>query len=198
MKKEAKKPKHSNRKKTVLKKPKTTPKTKKITVKHKMAKNKTKKKVIKGKIKKRVVVKQKIKKKVIKKKTEKKRRKRSSISIFKKIGRILKTKKTEKKDELKSGCINRLNKLKREKITITTSEELNHLFRIFLREKYKIKEHLTVEEIRIKLQKNHKRIKTRILYVLIKTQDIEYSESPITKEELDMLVKEIIKIVKRS
>ncbi|MBT7101886.1 hypothetical protein HN935_00015 [archaeon] len=103
-----------------------------------------------------------------------------------------KKRKDKIKTKLQEGALRELSKLKREKLSSTSIEELNKIFHVYLKEKYKIKQSLTYEELakKIKSKKINHQIKLDIFALASKIQTIEYNSGEVNKKIFNNLIKE--------
>ncbi len=107
-------------------------------------------------------------------------------------------KSNKKFSELSLGAFRELKKIKNKKTSLEKIEKLNRILRIFLKEKFNIKENLTMEEIRtnIKAKKIKKETKIKIMFLFTKLYGIEYEQKPFSKKEFKELEKEFRELIK--
>jgi hypothetical protein len=91
---------------------------------------------------------------------------------------------------LESGAIKELNKLAHKNFSPELINDLNKIFRIYLHEKFKIKEALTIEEVMNELY--DKRIKKpqriKINHLAIEINNIKFKFAEFNKEILEILI----------
>lgn len=119
-------------------------------------------------------------------------------------------KKTEDKREkeareernLISQAIKELDKLRDQKQDVKFLENLNRIFRIFVKEKYEIKRGLTYEELtkEITQKKMNEKIKKKIIDVASKIHQNTYKSDPkkSKRNDFSILFKEVESIIKSS
>lgn len=111
--------------------------------------------------------------------------------FFKKRGR------REKKDRLDLNALNELRKIKSKKFSRYSLENLNRVFRIYLREKYRLKQSLTFEELtkKIKRRKIDKMLKQKIMFLAAEINSIEYNFSRADRKKFNSLINELKAII---
>ena len=120
------------------------------------------------------------------------------------LGKIVEsvTHKNKKKnlleDNLKAGALKRLNKLSKGDANPDSIENLNKILRVVLKDRYKINESLTVDEIKERFEETriNRRVKVSLLFLLVEIQDIEYGSNELPeKETLNKLINEFKKVL---
>lgn len=102
------------------------------------------------------------------------------------------------KDHLKNLALLKLEKIKAKKFSEKTFEESAFILRIYLERMFHFRKNSTNEEIMAQLpEKEIKRVvKTRIISLCNKIDEIKYAEKKLTKEEFREFLAEIEKIIR--
>jgi hypothetical protein len=105
-------------------------------------------------------------------------------------------KKKKQRDELDSGALRQLKKLNRKRIKNTITD-INKIFKIYLQEKYKLKQSLTYEELieKIKSKKIKKPLKQRIISLAAEINNIEYNFAKFDKKIFRLLSQKLKEII---
>ena len=101
------------------------------------------------------------------------------------------------KTKLQKDALRELSKLKAKRFSNTSIEELNKIFHIYLKEKYKLKPSLTYEELAktIKAKRINHQTKLDIFALASKINNIEYHNGEANKKILNNLIKETKNII---
>ncbi|MCR4285116.1 MAG: hypothetical protein NUV97_03690 [archaeon] len=108
-------------------------------------------------------------------------------------------KRVVKKEVLFYNAVKKINKLKNEKINENSVVELNNIIKTFLKNKYKLDESLTVEELSDKISQKRidKKTKLSLIDLILQIQKKEYkTKEKITEEEFKKLINYSLKIIK--
>jgi hypothetical protein len=114
------------------------------------------------------------------------------------MGFFKKKKKGQVLSALELGALKQLTKIKKQHFSEELIGNLNRIFRIYLREKYSIKESLTHEEVMGKINKKRifPQLKIKIISFAYEIQEIKYKEGKMNKKILNNLINEFKKIIK--
>jgi len=106
------------------------------------------------------------------------------MGLFKKRG-------NSETDKVREKALREINKLKKEKVSSGSFQKLNEILRKFLAEKYKVKQSLTIEEIRVKIKnkKIKKELKTELMALVSNIHYIEYNKPNPSRKDFNTLIK---------
>ncbi|MFH1358368.1 MAG: hypothetical protein ABIH37_00600 [archaeon] len=106
-------------------------------------------------------------------------------------------KETKKTDHLISGALRQLKKIENKKFSEKSIQELSLIFRIYLREKYKLKQSLTYEEviIEIRTRKMKKHIEKQLINLSTKINKLKYKLEEFDKDIFKILISEFKELI---
>lgn len=120
------------------------------------------------------------------------------MKFFKNIFRKKTFEKENKSEKLRNQAMYKLDKIKKKRFSKKTIEETYAVFRIFLKNKFNIKQSLTNEEVieKINSSKLKNEIKEKVNYIANTMNEIEFGGKTPSKKINDDLIQNLKEIIK--
>ena len=107
-------------------------------------------------------------------------------------------KKVKKVDVIEKETLKDIKKIKSKRFSNELINELHKIFRIYLEEKFKVKQGLTYEEMtkKVKSKKINHDLKEKIMFLEAEIYSIEYLSGEFNKKKSKLLIEKLVEIVR--